>query len=99
MYCVIYEFTVDQHNENQFKKLWHELTLCIKAESKSLGSRLHKSIESENTWIAYAQWPSKQTYDNTPEEVTYEAIRQQFLATISGIKIVYEMECVDDLFG
>lgn len=97
MYCVIYEFTVEPHNEKRFKHLWHELTLRINAECGTLGSRLHKVIETENLWVAYAQWSSKEVYDNTPEKVSYEDIRQHFLESISGITIAYQMECVDDL--
>lgn len=99
MFCVIYEFIVDQKHEQAFKNLWHQLTLCIQQESGSLGSRLHKVVDAENIWVAYAQWPSKTIYDETPEHVSYNDIRQQFIATISGIKILYQMDSVDDLLN
>jgi quinol monooxygenase YgiN len=98
IYCVVYEFFVEQQHEEEFKKLWHELTVRILKESGSMGSRLHKVSEPENTWVAYAQWPSKQVYENTPEKVSYEDIRERFLNTCAGIRIAYQMECIDNLF-
>lgn len=98
MYCVVYEFTVDKKNEEKFKKLWHELTLKIIEECHSAGSRLHCVDNNENTWVAYAQWPSKEIYDNTPTKVSYEKIRQEFLSTCNSVGVIYQMECVDNLF-
>jgi quinol monooxygenase YgiN len=97
MFCVLYEFTVDQSQQSQFKNLWHQLTIRIRDESGSMGSRLHKVIDDDITWIAYAVWPSKNIYDQTPEKVSYDDIRQLFLQTCSQIKILSQMECVDNL--
>lgn len=98
MHCVIYEFTVEKDQQDKFKELWHQLTLRIRDESGSLGSRLHKVIEDEITWVAYAQWPSQLIYDSTPEDVSYSDLQAEFIATCSGIKILYQLECVDNLF-
>ncbi len=97
MYCVVYEFIVDEEQEEEFKSLWNQLTLCIRNESGSLGSRLHKALELENTWVAYAQWPSHEIYSDSRQHITYEEVRQQFLQTCKGIRIVYQMDLEDDL--
>lgn len=97
MFSVVYEFTVEKQQQDKFKQLWHELTLRIRDESSSLGASLHKVSDDDTTWVAYAQWQSKLIYDNTPDKVTYDELRQMFIATCSSIKIVYQLECVDNL--
>lgn len=62
MFSVIYEFNVIPGKENDFKRLWHDITLEVKEHDNGLGSRLHKMIGKENLWIAYAQWPSRETW-------------------------------------
>lgn len=44
MFCVVYEFDVIPEQEDEFKRLWHEITLEVKAHDGGLGSRLHKMI-------------------------------------------------------
>lgn len=51
-------------NENEFKEIWHKLTLIIKEARGGLGSRLHKDKTKENLWVAYAQWPSENAWNN-----------------------------------
>lgn len=97
MFCILYEFTVDTHQEDNFKSLWHQLTLKIKEDKSSLGARLHKVLEVENTWLAYAQWVSEEEYNNSPTDKYFEMLREKFLETCRGIKILYQLECVDDL--
>lgn len=98
MFCVIYEFIVEKSQQDRFKELWHQLSLRIRSESESLGSRLHKVIDDEETWIAYAQWPARSVYENTPENVSYSDVQELFVETCKGIKILYQMDCVDNLF-
>lgn len=69
MFSVVYEFAVLERNEGEFKKVWHELTLLIKETRGSLGSRLHKDTMRNNVWIAYAQWPNKETWGNASPSV------------------------------
>jgi quinol monooxygenase YgiN len=97
MFCVMYEFTVDQDQEENFKHLWHELTLKIKEDNSSLGSRLHKLTDVENTWLAYASWSSEKDYEKSPDDDRFNRLREEFLETCRGIKILYQMEVVDDL--
>ncbi len=99
MFCVVYEFTVDTHQEKKFQELWHQLTLEIKTDIGALGSRLHKVLEVENTWVAYGQWISEQAYEKAPNDKHFNQIREKFLETCRGIKILYQMQMTDDLFS
>lgn len=99
MFCVMYEFTVDPNRENEFKNLWHELTLKIKDYKNSRGSRLHKVTEVEHTWVAYAQWLSEEDYEKSPTDLSFDRLREKFLATCKEIKILGHMEVVDDLLS
>jgi len=61
MYCVILEFDVIEGKEEEFRDTWTDTTKYIYHNFGGLGSRLHKSENSK--FIAYAQWPDKETYD------------------------------------
>jgi quinol monooxygenase YgiN len=60
-FAVIYRWTVDPSKEDQFRNAWEELTQEIRETGGGLGSRLHKA--SDGTWLAYAQWPSKEMWE------------------------------------
>ncbi len=62
MFAVILEFDVIEGMEEQFKVAWAETTELIYQHFASLGSRLHHS--ENGTFIAYAQWPSLDVYEN-----------------------------------
>lgn len=101
MFSVVYEFKVSQQNEEEFKKIWHQLTLIIKETRGGLGSRLHKDINREGVWIAYAQWADKETWGNNspfthPHHI---ALQTSLISICDGIGIVYELEVADDLLG
>ena len=64
MFYVIYEFHLELSNVNQFKKVWHQLTLDIREGSSGLGSRLHKVLNKPNCWLAYAKWQTKEDWIN-----------------------------------
>ena len=93
MFYVIYEFTVDAAAQNEFEKLWHDLTLEIRSNSGGLGSRLHKALNKPNCWVAYAQWPDKQTWENAaPLNVTSStSLRNRMRELCSDIKVVYQL--------
>ena len=61
MFAVIYKWKVKKGMESAFIEAWAERTEEIKEESGGLGSCLHKS-DTEDIWIAYAQWPSKEVW-------------------------------------
>jgi quinol monooxygenase YgiN len=65
---VIYEFEIKPEHENAFKTIWHKLTLAIRKDFGSLGSRLHKATNKEHTWVAYAQWPTEDIWHKANQE-------------------------------
>ena len=60
-FAVSYRWKVDPSMEEQFRSAWEELTQEIRESGGGLGSRLHKA--SDGTWLAYAQWPSKEMWE------------------------------------
>lgn len=99
MFYVVYEFIVEPEKGNEFKKIWHELTIEIRDKSKGLGSRLHKALNRPNCWIAYAQWPDKETWKNhAPLNISSQAkLTKHMKAICADIKTVYQLEAIDDL--
>jgi len=61
MYIAVYRWKVKEDKEEIFKAAWLTLTKAIYAKRGSLGSRLHRA--EDGSWLAYAQWPDKATYD------------------------------------
>lgn len=61
MIAVIYRFMLKPHQEDIYKKYWHELASYFIAHRGALGSCLHKS--SDGLWVAYSRWPDKATRD------------------------------------
>ncbi len=98
MFTVIYQFKVQQGREEDLVQSWRALTDLIYKYEGSLGSRLHK--ENETTFIAYAQWPDKETWENAgsnmPEEEANKA-RELMKASCSEINTLHELEVVDDV--
>ena len=96
---IIYTFKVVEGKENKFISCWTELTKLIYEFEGSYGSRLHKVNDS--LFIGYAQWPDKETYDksgnNLPE--TANVLRLKMRDCCSEIKPEYEMFIVQDLLN
>lgn len=96
---IIYSFTVVEGKENEFIACWTALTKLIYEYEGSYGSRLHKV--NDNLFIGYAQWPDKETYDksgnNLPEEAN--SLRLKMRECCSEIKPVYEMVTVKNLLS
>jgi heme-degrading monooxygenase HmoA len=59
-FAVIYRWKVNPSKEEQFWLAWEEVTKAIRQFDGGLGSRLHKA--SDGTWLAYAQWPSREMW-------------------------------------
>lgn len=96
MYCIIYKFEVKENCSESFIEGWAGLTRETYRNEGSLGSRLHKVSSSE--YIAYAQWPSEEVYnnaDNMSEEA--HAYRNKMRACCSKIEVLQKMEMVKDL--
>lgn len=99
MFYIIYEFTVDAAAQDEFEKLWHSLTIAIRDNSGGLGSRLHKALNKPNCWVAYAQWPDKETWENAaPLNLMSQAsVGKRMREICSDIKVVYQLETTNDL--
>jgi len=99
MYIVIYEFKVKENNTQKFIDSWKAMTNLLKLHEGSLGSRLHK--QNELHYIAYAQWPSKEIFDNSgkklPENVS--EIRKNMKNSCEVIKALHHLEVVEDLLS
>jgi quinol monooxygenase YgiN len=68
-FCVIYTFKVRPGMEESFIEGWSRLTEAIRETRGGLGSRLHKS--DNGWWVAYAQWPDRQTWESS--QTVYES--------------------------
>ena len=64
-FAVIYRWRLHAGKEDQFRQAWESVTLALRKKRGALGSRLHRS--DEGTWIAYAQWPDRETWEKSRE--------------------------------
>lgn len=63
MIVVLYEFGVKENNKKIFEENWRIVTDAFKRHCSSLGSRLHLT-DTARVYVAYAQCPSDEIYDN-----------------------------------
>jgi len=96
-FTVLYSFKVNGGKEIEFIKTWSELTKLIYEFEGSYGSRLHQ-VDS-NLFIAYAQWPDRDTWKNSGSHLPEIAAkyRSQLRECCSEIKTEYELKTVADL--
>lgn len=97
MFSVIYTFEVRPGQEEKFVAAWSQLTKLIKEYAGSGGSRLHR--DSSGTFIAYAQWPDRSTWEESMSKLPSEAavIRESMRATCLSIGTQFELDTVVDL--
>ena len=96
MYCVIYKFIVHSSKAEDFIAGWKGLTQETYKNERSLGSRLHKVSEME--YLAYAQWPSKEVYENANNmSEAAHRYRNQMRESCVSIEVLNEMQVVEDL--
>ena len=97
MFAVIYSFEVKPKQEEIFEKSWSELTKLIYKFEKGLGSRLHR--QNELKYIAYAQWPDKNTWLNSGKNLPSESkeIKKSMKDSCEKIETLFELEVVKDL--
>nr|WP_239033118.1 antibiotic biosynthesis monooxygenase [Pseudoalteromonas luteoviolacea] len=91
----MFEFVVQEGFEEQFIKAWPSVTQGIYLFKGSLGSRLHKNVNGE--YIAYAQWPDKQTWEASSEiemSPDYEMHRDSMQESLNleSTRVLYQME-------
>ncbi len=70
--------------EEDFRRAWSEMTKLILKECGSLGSRLHRS--EDGSWIAYAQWPSREQWENANVQAKEAAALRQTMQACTESK-------------
>ncbi len=65
MIAVIYRWRVDEKDEKDFERRWHEITVDIMRNHGGGGSRLHRAENGD--WVAYARWPRREDRDRAFE--------------------------------
>ena len=97
MFSVIYSFQIKEGQSEVFERAWAGMTELIKQYEGGLGSRLHKKGDLD--YIAYAQWPDKETWQNAggnmPE--TSQELRAAMRASCEKIETLFELDVVNDL--
>ena len=79
-FAVIYRWRLRPGMERQFQLAWERATPLLMRHRGALGSRLHQA--EDGTWIAYAQWPSRQSWEQSQASppIDPEASRQMLAA-------------------
>ena len=96
MFIALYRWKVKEGREKQFQEGWHRRTGEIYRHCGSLGSRLHRA--EDGTWVAYAQWPDRRTYDKAQSIPVIDAEARMLLR--ESIEEAYPdiyMNVIDDL--
>lgn len=88
-FVVIYRWRLHPGKEQQFIDVWSRNTPLIAERCGGLGSRLHRA--EDGTWLAYAQWPDRATWERSyavpdwdPEgsRLLEEAVAERFPRTL-----------------
>ena len=96
MFIALYRWRVREGGEQSCMEGWHKRTQEIYQRHGSLGSRLHRA--EDGTWVAYAQWPDRRTYDAAQSvPVIDEEARAMFRESVEEFYPDIYMEVVDDL--
>lgn len=96
MYCVLIEFIPLPDREQEFVHAWTELTKYIYKNYGSKGSRLH--VSEEGKYIAYAQWPSKDVYNNIRAKEEGKRLREQMMQCLQkdGVRVLEKLDVIED---
>ena len=97
MFIALYRWKLIEGQEGRFQQGWHRLTEEFYKERGSLGSRLHRA--EDGTWVAYAQWPDKQTWEAVRAQVRDTEALQMMSESIEASHAPALMEVVDDLLA
>lgn len=97
MFIAIYQFKVKPGKNADFISAWEALTQLIYEYEGSLGSRLHQ--QDDTVYIAYAQWPDKETWKNSGDKLPASAdpIRKRMKSACEQIETLFELDTVSDL--
>jgi heme-degrading monooxygenase HmoA len=100
-FCAIYKMVLKEgsteSDELEFIDAWQKMTELIRDYEGGLGSRLHKSEKGE--FIAYTQWPDKETWFTAGRKLPKEAeeVRNVMREKCSSIETIHELSVVSDL--
>lgn len=98
MFCVIYKFHVQASREREFQEGWSIVTRELKSHCGALGSRLHR--DEHGNWIAYAQWPDEQTWQNanctTPEVQEGRALMHKSFIEGNPTETLFKLTVLED---
>lgn len=87
-FVVIYRWRVHADKEKQFQEIWSRNTPKIVERCGGMGSRLHKA--EDGTWLAYAQWPDRATWERSYSVADFElegkeTMKQAIIETLPRI--------------
>lgn len=96
MFAVLYQFDILPDKKDQFIENWQLMTDLIHQFEGGLGSRLHYLDEA--TYIAYAQWPSLEKWENSGNNLPAEAeqIRAKMREACTKVTQLYHLQVVND---
>ena len=97
MFAVIYSFAVHPGKEKIFEESWFAMTELIRDYEGGLGSRLHR--KDDGLYIAYAQWPDRETWENSGGKIPESAqqIRTTMRESLVKMETLHELNLVADL--
>jgi quinol monooxygenase YgiN len=96
VFIALYRWKVKVGHEKNFLEGWHRRTEEIYQHCGSIGSRLHRA--EDGTWVAYAQWPDRRTYDAAQSIPVIDAeARMMFRESIEEAYPDICMNVIDDL--
>ena len=96
MFCVLYQWKVKPGKEEQFRQSWREVTEAIYRQHGSLGSRLHEN--DDGTWVAYAQWPTRELWEKGAELLDVELARAKRDDAIEAeSQVIFRLTVRDDM--
>ena len=76
--AMIYHWKVRPGDEAKFRRAWVRGTELVRDAAGSGGSRLHRDLNNEGWYVAYARWPSLEARDKAIAALDGEA-KQTFI--------------------
>jgi hypothetical protein len=97
MYCILLEFRPTAKKEKEFLNAWKALTEYIYHNDGSQGSRIH--LSESGKYIAYAQWPTKDVYENVAGTEEGSRLRENMIGFLQddGVRVLEKLDVLEDL--
>ena len=96
-HAVLYVFEVLPDQSDEFESAWAAVTVAIKEQCGSGGSRLYKS--DNGTYWAHALWPSKEVLVGASLPVQAANAREVMVDACESIESMGEGTLVSDLWA